>query len=299
MNDDDFPYFPLLNEQDLEILMHRDAHFGGNFGIMIEYYEQKGIGVMPDFEVDRIKQLQLQEEAMASNLSDTLMPVPAKETVDRVKKMYRDLRSIYETKQGTSIPHLISDLILAEDEDPVDEIGKLVGQGKQASEPLIHLISTDVFYDPLYPGYGRAPILAAKALAQIQDETAIPYLFSAIGQENFFTDEEIIKALLSFGEKAKEFLLSKLMAKPFSKENERAIIALLPLEDDPEVASYALQWLLDPETYQHEAFVNYLIFACSGLIHQKEREQFVALLNQAYMNSKLKAEMQVVINHWK
>ena len=54
---------PILDELDTEILKHRDAHFGGNFQVMIDYYEQEGIGVVPDFDIDRIVELhELQEK---------------------------------------------------------------------------------------------------------------------------------------------------------------------------------------------------------------------------------------------
>ena len=299
MDDDDFPYMPLLNAVDLEILMHRDAHFGGNFDVMIDYYEQSGVGTMPDFELDRMRQLKLQEDESDEDLADKFMPEPAKQTVEKAKKLYVDLRNIYEVSNTESVPKLISDLILAEEEVPLKEIDLLVKVGKDATNELINLLTSDSFYDPLFPGYGRAPIFAAKALAEIKDPKAIPFLFTAIGQDNFFTDDEIIKALMSFGEAAKEFLIKRLIAKPYSRDNENAIIALSTLEDDPDVAQIALGMLGDSETWYHEAFVSYLIFACSGLVHEHERQQFKALLDKKSIPGWLKKEIEVVINHWK
>ena len=56
--DENFGHIPLLDAIDLDILMHKDAHFGGNFDIMIDYYEKEGVGSMPDFETDRIIEIQ-------------------------------------------------------------------------------------------------------------------------------------------------------------------------------------------------------------------------------------------------
>ena len=38
--------FPLTDELDHAILMHKDVHFGGNFSLMIEYYKEEGKGVI-------------------------------------------------------------------------------------------------------------------------------------------------------------------------------------------------------------------------------------------------------------
>ena len=299
MDDEDFPFIPLLNAVDLDIIMHRDAHFGGNFDVMIEYYEQKGVGVMPDFELDRIRQLKLHEEGLDEDLAESMMPLPAKQSVEKAKKLYVDLRSIYEVKASENVPKLISDLILSEEEVPVKEIDKIAQLGNRATDDLINLLTSDNFYDPLYPGYGRAPIFAAMALAKIKDPKAIPFLFTAIGQENFFTDDEIIKALLSFGEAAKAFLIKRLIAKPYSRDNENAIIALSSMEEDPEVAQHALKLLKEDETWDHEAFASYLIFACSGLESEEEKDQFSSLMEKKAVSDWLKKEIEVVINHWK
>ncbi|MCF7806738.1 MAG: HEAT repeat domain-containing protein [Simkaniaceae bacterium] len=299
-DNDGFPLLPLLDAMDVEILMHRDAHFGSNFDVMLDYYEEGGVGVVDDFEIKRIKELQAQEKAVGQNLSEILMPLPAQQIVERAKKLYHDLRDVYATASSSdSMPCLMSDLILSEEEVPQEEMEKLVALGKKVTKPLIHLLNSDVFYDPLFPGYGRVPIFAAQCLAKIQDESVIPFLFSALNQDNFFTDEEIIKALLSFGAPAKDFLIKRLVTKPYTKDNEHAIITLSSLGDDPEVAHVALSVLEDEEMRKHEAFCIYLIFTCSGLMHEKERARFKALLSHSDLSEALKKEMKVVINHWK
>ena len=86
---------PLMDAIDMEILMHRDAHFGGNFEMMLEYYTQEGVGVMPDFELEEIKKLQNLENQMGKNLAETFLPEAAQEIVNQSKKLYQELRAIY------------------------------------------------------------------------------------------------------------------------------------------------------------------------------------------------------------
>ena len=54
---------PLLDEEDILALMHRDVHFGGNFKVMINYYENENhIGIIEEFTLDRLKDLAKIEE---------------------------------------------------------------------------------------------------------------------------------------------------------------------------------------------------------------------------------------------
>ncbi len=296
MTNDDFGYIPLLDAVDLEILMHKDAHFSKQFPIMIEYYEQDGIGVMPEFDLERIKELKAIETSLQNSLSDTLLPDAAKQQVERSKKLYLDLKSAYDSSDHL-IAQAVANLILSEEEYPENEIAALVEFQSVAVDPMIHLISSNDYYDPLFPGYGRSPIFAAKVLEQIQDRKAIPYLFAAIGQENFFTDDAIIQSLLSFGEEAKSFLIKRLLQEPISKENLHAIMALTTLEDDEEVAQCALRLMEKKEVLSNENFMRYLIFSCSGLRHETDRLRFLEQHDHAFP-SHLKKESAVIIKNW-
>ena len=73
---------------------------------------------------------------------------------------------------------------------------------------LIDIITSEKFYQPLSPGYGEAPALAARCLGLIGDERAIRPLFEALGREDFFMEEAIYSALSTTGDSAKEFLLN-------------------------------------------------------------------------------------------
>ncbi|MCB1110608.1 MAG: HEAT repeat domain-containing protein [Chlamydiia bacterium] len=279
----------------MEILMHRDVHFGGSFDVMLEYYEQEGVGVMPDFEVEEIKHLSQMEKEHQNNLSDVYLPEAAKEEVEAAKKLYQKLREVYEGEGDT----FLSDLILSEEEYPEKEINALVSRGKESVPALIHLITSSTFYDPLYPGYGRSPIFAAQCLGKIQDERAIPPLFEALGQDNFFTDEAIIQALASFGEISKSFLLKRLRQEPLSKDNEYAAIALTGFTEDDEIARASLDVLERDETLQSPLFASYLVFACSDITNHSLQTRFIALSKKEGLHKSLLEEMMVVVKNWK
>ena len=293
------PHTPAIDAIDMEILMHRDAHFGSNFDVMIEYYEQNGVGTMPDFELEEIKRLQNLERDIKENLAELYLPEPAKKIVEDSRKLYLTLREVYSGDVAEKTSILISDLILSEELVPKKEIEALADQKELAVPPLIHLLSSPSYYEPIFPGYGRAPIFAAKSLAKIQDERAIPPLFEALGQENFFTDEEIIYALRSFGEKAKSFLIKVLTLEPLSKDNEHAAIALTAFAEDPEVARSALEVLKRESTLKRPTFATYLIFACSDLTRSEDQAAFIALSKESSLPKNLGQEMQLVLKNWK
>lgn len=290
---------PMIDTIDMEILMHRDTHFGGSFDEMLQYYMKQGVGKMPDFEIDQILHLQTLEKEMGENLSDLYLPDAAKDQVAASKKMYQDLREVYDDPNATKENHLLSDLILSEEDVPEKEIKAIVEEGKEIVPTLIYLLSSTTFYEPINPGYGRSPIFAAKCLAEIQDDRAIPPLFEALGQDNFFTDEEIIKALSSFGDRSKNFLIQRLKSEPFSNDNEYAAIALSGFVDDPDIARASLEVLEKEGTLKKPLFSSYLVFACSSLTRSSEQKRFIALTKKEDLPKTILEEMKIVIKNWK
>jgi hypothetical protein len=288
---------PLLDAVDIEILMHRDAHFGGNFDIMLEYYEGEGVGAMPDFEVERIRELKEIQNDLGENLSAKILPMPVLEQIKEAQGLYKKFREVYESK-GNHISVLISDLILAEEEHPKKVIREIVANGNEALSPLLHIIDGRQFYDPLFPGYGRAPMLAAECLAKIGDPKAIPHLFQAIGHENFSIDEAFIKALVSFGDNAKNFLFKRLQHTPISKENEHAAIVLTSFPPDEEIAKLSLSMLLNSLIFKHENFSTYLVLACEGLKKQSDRQLFFDLTKKDSTPKSLKNEITSIAKTW-
>ncbi|MDX8430805.1 MAG: HEAT repeat domain-containing protein [Candidatus Algichlamydia australiensis] len=261
---------PILDESDLQIIMHRDCHFGKNFGIMLDYYQKESIGCHPEIEISAIQNLQKIEEALNEDLSDKLLPEHEKGRVKKMRDLYRELRDNY--KNGGRLAELLCDLILSEEEEPTKEIEALAKISDSA--PLIDLLGSDTFYDPLSPGYGRAPMLAAKVLAKIADPKAITPLFIALKQEDFFYEQEIQNALTSFGSAAKTFLLKVLQQKPLSIDNETAARALCQFSEDKDVTDTALKLLQDPEITQNLALSCYLISLAA-----EKKEELKSLLN--------------------
>lgn len=289
----------VIDTIDMEIIMHREAHFGSSFEVMLEYYEQGGVGRMRDFEVTKIRQLQSFENRLGQNLAKLYLPSAAREVVDASKQLYQDLREAYAKEAPESLAILLSDLILSEEEYPEQAIKALVARGEECVPPLIHLLSSPTFSDPLYPGYGRAPIFVARCLAAVQDKRAISPLFEALGEDNFFTDEEIIKAIASFGEISKHFLLNILKQTPHSKDNEHAAIALNGFPEDEEIASSSLEVLERENTLHKPSFSSYLIFLCAPLAQKSERERFIAISRTKNLPKQISDEMAVVIKNWK
>ena len=263
---------PLLNTLDLEILMHKDAHFGGSFEMMIDYYEKDGIGVQEDFDIERIKELSLFDKD--GHLAEDVLPDMAKSDVIFAKELYKKFKSCYEGKN--LLPQKLADLILSEDVSPTDEIESLASFKKEAIKPLTEILLQDHFYNTLNPGYGRAPINAALCLKSINDEEAIPFLFNALGK-SFMVDEAIIDALISFGKKAEDFLCDRLKSVPYTRDNYTAAMALSSFPISDETAQLALYQLEEKETFKHDSYPSYLICICEGLESDESRKQFTQL----------------------
>lgn len=288
---------PMIDTLDIDIILHRDIHFGKNFDIMLDYYLEKGVGIMPDFSIDRIQHLQKLEKTLNKSLS-LYLPSTVNDIVARAKTLYTNLRENYANHGKTEVAVLISDLILSESEFPMSEINALIAKGSEAVDALIHIINTIDFYDPLFPGYGRAPIFAAHCLAKIGDVKAIPPLFEALGQENFFTDDAIINALTQFGDKSKDFLINRMQQKPYTKDNIHAAITLTSFPDNPTIAETCLKVLQDPEARKKDSFANYLLFGCGALTTESDRNSFKRLQKSTDFSTSLRSDMQTIIKSW-
>ena len=83
---------------------------------------------MPDFEIEQIVYLQKIEIDQKQNLSETYLPDAAKDSVEEAKRIYHQLREVYDQKGEK----LISDLILSEENHPENEIQALVDQGQKS-----------------------------------------------------------------------------------------------------------------------------------------------------------------------
>ena len=249
---------------------------------------------MGGFFLREIKSLSKLSEVETQQLILSL-PEEANERVEKAKTLYQKLRDAY-TSNGDK---LISDLILSEEESPYAEMEALIKRGKSSTPALIHLISSPFFYDPLSPGYGRSPLLAAKCLAKIKDEKAIPPLFEAIGQGDFESEMAILEALASFGEEAKAFLIKRVMQTPLSIENEHAALALSRFADDPEIVKLCLKLLESEGVLKRQSLGSHLAVVCSMAEDQELQARFIALTESKEIRPLLLSEMQLIIKGWK
>ncbi len=294
--DTDLENFPLVDALDHEILMHRDAHFGGLFSVMLEYYAQEGKGVQPQFTLDRIEKLDLMEKQVKQNLAAVFLLADEMQKVADSREAYRQLRSIYEINNPKNPqPKLIADLILTEDEEAEPEIEAIVQEKGSIVKLLIDLLRNEQFHDALYPGYGLAPSLVVKCLGRIGDKRAIISLFEAIGTGDFFQDDIILEAIKEIGEPAKEFLLRVVASHPINEDNEKAAIALVEFKDE-QVAEKCFELFKQPDFQADPCLSTYLILACEYLKSPASRAEFAFLSHQA--NSMQKMDMQVILKHW-
>jgi hypothetical protein len=284
---------PLLNEIDLEILMHKDAHFGGSFTVMIEYYGGEGVGIQEEFDLQRIKDLAIFDKD--GHLSAETLPDLAKNDVFFSKELYKKFRDCYEGEDA--LPKKLADLVLSESDDPEKEIIALSTFQKRAIKPLVEILLQDHFYNPLNPGYGRAPINAALSLKKIGNTDAIPYLFGALGK-SFTVDEILINTLISFGKDGEEFLYDRLKGTPYTKDNYLAAMALSSFPVSDETAELALSLLTRKETFGQPSYASYLICICEGLENDGERKKFIEIANSDHLTKHLASEMKIIITFW-
>jgi hypothetical protein len=299
MNPTDPEHNPLISTTDVTILMHRDAHFSGNFQAMLDYYAGCGIGALEEISLEQIEALAEMERKTGHNLAAVLLEGADAEKVARAKELYKSLRDLYDSdKPETRIPTLIADLILSEEENPENEIQALVNEKENVVPSLIELIKSEELHDPLFPGYGRAPELAAQTLGRIGDQRAIATLFESVHENEFFEEDTSLQALKRIGAPAKEFLINILKSKPINIDNERAAIALIEFEEDPEIARHCFSLLQDPAVLSHIPFSTYLVLGCSGLKGTQFEKMFRDMAADPKVPAMLRQDMKAIISSW-
>jgi hypothetical protein len=294
-SDDKSEIYPVFDAIDHEILLHRDAHFGGNFGFMLNYYSRNGKGIRDEFSIDRMLFLAEFEKQIKENLAGLVLSGPEAENVAKAKEAYKKLRDLYETCKQ-KLPLLIADLILSENEEEEAAMTAVVKEKTIIVRSLIDLVRSEDFYDPLFPGYGLAPELAMKCLGKIGDKRSIISLFEALGQGDFFSDEVIIEALYAIGKPAETFLLKVVSGRPFNDDNEKAAMALIRFKDDPEVALHCLTLLKNPAVLQHIPLATYLILGCEGLNNLEQRQEFIQLAQNQTTPKELQLDFKTIIS---
>jgi hypothetical protein len=292
--------YVLTDEMDHQILMHRDAHFGGDFKVMLNYYANDDrVGVQPDFDIERITYLANVEKEMGQDLAPLLLAGVEAEAVGKARQAYAKLKEIYALdEEKNTIPRLIADLILSEEEEPLEEIEKVVSQGTRIIPDLLHLLNAEDFYSPLYPGYGYAPYLAIVCLGKIGDARALIPIFETLSRPIVFDEMVIVEALAALGEPAKQFLLKILTSRPLTHDNIHAAFALVGFSDDPEVAIACFEQLLDSAVQEKPLLRTYLLSSYAALPKTPYREKFIEMANDPKTPADLRADMQQIVKEW-
>lgn len=298
--DDLLEEYPVTYSIDSAILMHRDAHFGGKFDFMLDYYKNEGKGVCSDFDINSIEKLAKMESEMQQNIAAVLLSGAEAEQVSKARDAYKQLKELYtQPHKKNNYPLLIADLILSEEEYPEKEINAIVSEKGAIVPALIDLLRAENFNDPLFPGYGMAPSLAAKCLGLIADKRSLIALFETIGCQDFFEEDVVLEALKSIGEPAKEFLLKVLQGRPINQDNERAAIALVKFKDDPKVIQTALNFLKNPDIRKDIPLATYLTLICEGIEQTNFKEEFIALIEDPLTPKDLRFDMKAIVKGWK
>lgn len=292
--------FALTEELDHEILMNRDAHFGGDFETMLQYYQNEdAVGVNPDFPLDRIAYLAEIEKETGDNLASTMLAGYEMERVAAARQAYQKLKEIYNlSEEKNPIPRLLADLVLSEEEEPENEIEAIVSQGTRIVPELISLVKTEEMYDPLFPGYGYAPYLAIVCLGRIGDARAVTPLFETLGKEMIFDEEIILEALLELGDPAQEFLTKVLKSRPLTNDNVNAAFALIAFGEDPEVAAICFEQLRDKEVQKNSFLRAYLINNCDALKETPMQAEVIKMSKDTSTPPELRQELGQLIRHW-
>ena len=292
--------FPLCDNIDTAIIMHRDVHFKGNFTAMIDYYQRGGKGAQPAFTVERLRQLQALEAAAEQDLIEILLAPSDLEKMHEALEAYQKLRSVYEQKEQQPSPHLklLANLILTEEEEAHKEVQAVVNEGRAIVPRLLQLIQSPEFHDPLWPGYGLAPELAAKCLGHIGDSDAIVNLFEAIEDYDFFGEDTVFRAFKHIGEPAKQFLLGILEKTPPTRDSERAARALIYFSPDEEVAKCCLNLLQMDAILNMSTLATYLVLNCAGLQSEEDRLAFLTLAQHNKINDQLQRDIKSVASEF-
>ncbi len=294
--------YSLTDELDHEILMHRDAHFGGDFNVMLEYYQDDNIGVNPDFDIERVAYLMEVERQMGQDLSPLILSGAEAEAVARARRAYETLKEIYEVdedEETSPFPRLLADLILTESEEPEEEIDAIVAQGTRIVPELLQIIKSDDAYSPLFPGYGFAPYLAILCLGRIKDPTSIVPLFEILGRDILFEEDVILDALKGIGEPAKQFLLDVVQGRPITKDTVNAAFALTMFANQSDVAIRCFEQLQDAEVQNKPLLRSYLLYNCEGLRGTPYQELLIKMAKNPELASDFRQEIEMMIREWR
>lgn len=291
-------FFGIREEEDVFILLHRQIHFGGKFSVMIEYYEAEGVGVHPEISIRRLYELQSLEQELDQNLAELFLVEEHYDIIQDSLHLYNQLKELYQSNAQEQ-ELAVADLILSENEDPEEEIDRIVKCGEKALPLLIELIQNEKLKNSLYPGYGRAPVHAARCLGMIGSEKAIRPLFEMLGSFDSFDEQEAISALRNLGEKSCLFLLKILEGQPITEDNERAAYALTHFSEREEVGKTAAALLQRPEILAFPSFSQSLVLLTEKVRDKTLQNNLLALADSPKCPQEVKEEILFFSKQWR
>lgn len=284
---------PLVEEEVIDILKHCAAHFGDRLDLMLAAYQMERAAAVLDVGLEEIERLIEMERAGQDKLAPLLLSGADAEEIAAARKAYSALRDIYDVEEElTDIPRLMADLILSEEEEPTAEIAAIVARGRDMVTPLVELLTNDLFSNPLFPGYGRAPSLAAICLGKLKAKSAIPQLFDSIGRSDFFADDILIKALAEMGEEGISFVIDRLHSRPVGPDNVKAAMVLAGLPPSEAIANAAWEQLQEPQIRSSGDHALYLTLCCSSLMDPTRRQQLKKLADDVATDPEVADEIR-------
>ncbi len=279
--EDNIEFLPIADDIATQILLHRNAHFGGKFEFMIQYYQNEGVGCSLDFSLKDIEKLAHYQNQLQQDLALFKLSEQEHLEVKSITELYKGLRKLLSISQNEqSVPKLLADLILTEEIDPQEEIEQLI-KNERTIPYLVEILKTEDFKNPLFPGYGKAPTHAAKCLGKMKAEKAIIPLFESMQLEDpIFHEEVVLTALTDIGKPAFEFLMNVLKNQPITQDNEKAAICLVHQGENEAFAKESLKLLQNFLCLNFPNLVVHLILGCLGLTEKEDIEKFLALKSQ-------------------
>lgn len=290
---------PMYDEEDQKILMHKDAHFGSSFSVMREYYENEDhLGIQEDISLKRLEQLEAIQDKEQANLSDLLLSSQDKALVCQSKITYQKLAEICEASScdSNNPSYLIANLILSEDPDEFALLKEGDSLKLIENKDLIELIENQEFWNPIFPGYGLAPLRAIEVLAKKQQPSSIPVIFNSLKKVDFFNEAPILEALKSYQEEAKQFLLKRLQSEPFSEDNLQAAHCLQSFAD-AEISSICFDLLESKKVNLDSQLAQYLVLSLEKLPKQRLAD-LRHFSEKPDLPTSLKEEINFLLHHY-
>jgi hypothetical protein len=263
--------FQIVDEEDREILLQRDAHFGGSFIAMQEHYEKFSgqdmpgyYGVLETISLSRILFLADVERRLGKNLAPKILSGSDAEHVALARTAYERIAQL--SNEPFSIPlQLFLDCtnsfgersLTQEEKDTLRRNPKL----------LLELAAADQFRDSLFPGFGYAPLRALKWLVEAHVEEALPLCFNLLAVAQEEEEEELFSLIPKFGGEAFEYARRTFLSRPVTPFHEKLMLVLLHFSAiyEKEVKALLIQQVATSDIYHYPTILRWIVVGIGDL----------------------------------